>query len=387
MALPNIHITVNRSGLGQIAYTNDGIMGLIVSGASSGDLEVGKAYAIYGLADAERLGVEQEGDNAAAWKQIKEFYDEAGNGIKLWAILNGDNLMSTAVSGTTSTLSKLITAGAGEISAVGICRGKNHTGTIVNGLDEDVAVTMAAVQIAANNFQEQIMPFSAIIDGVGFTGDENTVANLHEGTKHRCSVLLAASQSDEVASIGQLLGRLASIPVQRKISRVKNGELTNLEGYLTDGESAVNRVGALNVLHDKGYIVYRTFPGRSGFFYSGDPTATLVTDDLNMISRNRIIDKVLKIAYSTYMEELDDDIPVTEEGTLHPAVSSYLQSKVEQQVNGNMIDEISSFSAFVDPNQNILSGTPLEIQLAIIPKGYLNTINVTIGFSNPLLND
>lgn len=384
MSLPNVTIVVNRSGLGLVDYTNDGIMGLIVSGAAVADkLEAGKAYAIYGLADAETIGIEESGVNAAAHKQIKEFYDEAGNGVKLWILVSDETLMSLNATGTTNNLRSLIEAAKGEISVVGICRGKTQSEVVVDGLNEDVWSTMGAVQILAEEYQGLIMPFSAVIDGIGFSGDASSTLDLTTKTQHRCSVILSASNSDEVASVGQFLGREASIPVQRKPSRIKDGSLTNEKAYLTDGVSIDGRVGSLNTLHDRGYIVYRTLVGKSGFFYSGDPTATAATDDLNTIARNRVIDKVLKIAYNTYSEELDDDVPVTETGTLQPAVCGYLQEKINKQVNGNMVDEISRFNSYVNPNQNILSGAPVEIQLSIVPKGYLSPIKVIIGFSNP----
>ena len=386
MGLPNVYITVNRSGLGLIAYTNDGIMGIVVSGASVVEgIQVGEPRAMYSLSDAENLGITED-DNPTAYKQIKEYYDEAGNGQKVWIVLSDGNSMSDSVSGTSNVVRTLIEAGNGEISLIGLCRGVNQSGSIVDGLDNDVAITMQAAQILADEYQEKIMPVSFVIDGIGFSGDENSVADLHTMTKHRCSIILAASEDDGVASVGQFVGRLASIPVQRKASRIKDGELTNLKAYLTDGATVDNRMPAMGVLHDKGYIVYRVIPGRTGYFYSGDPTATLPTDDLNIIARNRVMDKVIKIAYNVYSEELDDDVPVDDQGNVEPAVCGNLQTKIEQQVNGNMEGEISSFSAFVDPVQNILSGRPFEVVLSIVPRGYLNAINVTIGFTNPFNN-
>lgn len=390
MGLTNVIISVNRSGLGLVALTNDRIMGLILNGVAVVDLlELEKAYAIYGLAGAEALGItefdetgEAPGDNAVAWKQIKEFYDEAGNGAKLWFIVTDEDLMSSNAGGTANALITLIEAAKGEIAVVGLCRGAAQTDTTVDGLDEDVWLAMTNVQTLADEYQGKIMPFSAVIDGVGLS-DSEAALSLKTKTQHRCSVILAASDDDGVASVGQFLGRLAAGPVQRKASRVKTGALKNLNAYLTDGTSIEGRDGELGTLHDKGYIVYRGFPGRSGFYFSGDPTATAATDDLNIIARNRIIDKAIKIAYNTYVEELDDDVDMTDDGKLEPAVCASLQDKIDTQVNGNMSGEISKFSSLVDPNQDILSGLPLEVVLDIVPKGYLNTIRVTLGFVNP----
>jgi hypothetical protein len=387
MALPNVIITVNRSGLGLVSFTKDGIVGICLTGVSVlGKLELDKPYSIFSVADAVALGIGETGDNTPAYKQIKEFYDEAGEGKKLWIIVSDSTVnMPNKVNNANpeSPARKLLDKANGEIVALGVVRCSTEAGVPVDGFLPDLWETINNLQVLANNYQEKIMPFCGIIDGIGFTGDPDVAKDLHSMTKHRCTVILSASGDDSVASVGQFLGRLANNPVQRKASRVKSGGLTNLKGYLTDGQPVDDRMERMSNLHDKGYVVYRTFPGRSEYFYSGDPTATLVTDDLCVVARNRIIDKVIKIAYNTYTEELDEDVDITDKGTLEPAVCAYLKTKIEQQVRANTEGEISLFTAIVDSEQNILSGLPLKIKLQIIPKGYLNTISVELGFTNP----
>ena len=385
--LPNVNIVVNRSGLGLVAFTNDGIMGLVLTGIAAvvPGVQLLDPVSLYGIADAEAMSITEGGTNAAAWKQIKEFYQEAGNGTKLWIILSDEDKMSTNVYDTCAART-LVEKAKGEISLLGVVRGTTQGIIIVDGLNEDVVATITNAQLLAEEYQGKIMPFSVVIDGLGFDGDADVVSDLKEMTNNRCSIVLAAADSSKVSAVGQYLGRLAAIPVQRKASRVKDGPVTNMDGFLTDGDSVDNRDGILGTLHDKGYIVYRQFPHKAGVYFSGDPTATAATDDLSTIARNRIIDKVLKIAYNTYIEELDDDVPMTDAGKVAPAVCGYLKSKIELQVKSQMSDEISVFYAVVSDNQNILSGLPFEIELNIIPKGYLGTINVKIGFTNPYLN-
>lgn len=383
MGLPNVVILVNRNGLGLVSYSDDGITGLVLSGvAVAGKIQLQEPHLIYGLSGAEDIGVTETG-NAVAWKQIKEFYDEAGNGTPLYFILSSENIMSSNI-GDTAALGILLNYSQGKISLIGLGEGASQTGTIVDELDEDVLVAANAMQIYAENWAAKLMPFSAVIPGIGYGGDEATVADLKTYTKNRVSVLLACSEADKVVSVGQFLGREASNPVQRKPSRVRSGALTNLDGYLADGLSIEDSIERLGALHDKGYIVYRTFaPVKSGYFYSGDPTMCPDTDDLNTIARNRVIDKVTKYAYKTYIEELDEDVDVTDEGYLHPAKVGNLKSEVETAVRAACSGEISNFYADIDAEQNILSGAPFEITLNITPKGYLSNIKVTIGFINP----
>ncbi len=386
MSLTNVNITVSRDGLGTVSFTEDGIMGMCLTGAAVPEvLALNKPYAIYSTADAVKLGITKEGNNAAAYKQIKEFYDESGDGAKLWIIVGGTEVaMSAKVdnSDIASLARILLDKANGEIVALGITRGAALVEP-VDGLSADVWATINNLQILADNYQTKIMPFCGVVDGVGFTGDADMLKDLHGMSSHRATVILSASENDGVASVGQFLGRLASGPVQRKASRVKTGALTNLNGFLTDGKEVDDREESLGVMHDKGYVVYRKFRGKSGYFYSGDPTATKATDDLSIIARNRIIDKVIKIAYNTYIEELDEDVEMTDKGTLEPAVCADLKNKIETQVKANTKGEISSFTSEIDMEQNILSGLPLEITLQIVPKGYLGTIKVQLGFTNP----
>ena len=52
-------------------------------------------------------------------------------------------------------------------------------------------------------------------------------------------------------------------------------------------------VGASETLSTKGYITFRTFVGKAGYFFSDDHLATAVTDDYHSICNRRVIDKAL----------------------------------------------------------------------------------------------
>lgn len=389
MALPNVYIEVVRDGLGLVSTTNDNTMGICLSGvAVTGKLVLNQAFSIYSLEDAKKKGITPV-DNADAYRHVREFYDVAGQGKKLWIIVSplSTKLSATVkVDNSSAPARLLLSAAAGEISVLGITSSAAYTATVVDGLSDEVWKAQTDAQLLADEYGKKIMPFVSVIEGQKFSGEEDELKDLSQMDKYRTAIVLASTKTDGSASVGLVLGQLAALPVQRKISRVKNGQLPTDFGYLSDGVSVDDREFNLGVMHDKRYIVFRKFPNKSGYFFSGDPTAAAETDDLNIIARTRIMDKAVKIAYNTYVEELDDDVEITEEGTLHPAVCAYLQSKIEQQVNGNMQGEISSFNAAVDTTSNILSGEELRFFLTIIPKGYLNPIKVVLGFSNPFNN-
>ena len=64
----------------------------------------------------------------------------------------------------------------------------------------------------------------------------------------------------------------------------------------------------------------------------------------------------------------------------------YYQSLIERAIAQQMSDAISGFSAYVDPDQNVLGTSCLEVSLEIVPQGTLRKIVVNISFSNPYNN-
>lgn len=383
MALPNVSIEVNRSGLGQVSVSDDNIMGMILHGvAVPSKLTLDEPFVIYGVDDAEAHGIDAT-NNAAAHKQVQGFYAEAGNGAKLYVIVTGAAKMSADFA---RSANKLVEYAGGAISVIGVTQGTAQGTEVSGGLNSDVATAMTAAQTFAESCQAAIKPLNIVLDGAGYSGNAEDLTDLTTKGNNRVSVLLGAADASTHACIGLLMGRLATIPVQRKISRVKDGAVVGVEtAYLTDGEEIEGREATLDTIHDKGYIVLRQFTGLSGWYFSSDVTATADTDDLNTISHNRIVDKVIRIAYKTYVNEIDDDVDIdTTNGTIDATIISYLKGQIETQVNGNMADEVSQFYCDIRPDQNILSGLPLEIDLFIVPKGYLNNIKVKIGFTNPL---
>ena len=139
-------------------------------------------------------------------------------------------------------------------------------------------------------------------------------------------------------------------------------------------------------MHDAGYIIYRYFVGRNGYYFSDDPTAAPLSDDYSNITSGRVIDKAIILAYNAYIDEILDSVQIDDDGYLPQAVCTYYERLVENAVAVAMNGEISDFRAFIDPKQNILSSSMLSINCRIRPKGVLRDIIVNLGFENPALN-
>jgi len=46
-------------------------------------------------------------------------------------------------------------------------------------------------------------------------------------------------------------------------------------------------------------------------------------------------------------------------------------------------DECSAIDVYIDPKQNVLSGSPIKVSIKITPDGIAEAIEVDLGFKNP----
>jgi hypothetical protein len=97
-----------------------------------------------------------------------------------------------------------------------------------------------------------------------------------------------------------------------------------------------------------------------------------------------VIDKAHRIAYATFVDEIEDDVELDENGFLNPAVAKGYAAKIERAIRLGMADEITDVKCDINPAQDVLATDLITItKLGIIPFGYSSFIEVPLGFSNP----
>lgn len=387
MGLPKISFIIATSGLGLLTADIQKIPGLVITGNTVADkITIGESKQIFSLQDAQNIGI-TAADNPFAYKHVKAFYDYAGTNAELWIMLTSDATTMSAMADTTGNIAKkLINDAGGRIRVLGLIKESEGTETTGNGLDADVDLAAVKLQALADEFTEKYFPFRGIISGNNFTG---TVADLKDyttTTHNRVSILLANTDGEKEASIGLALGRLASTPVQRKMHRTRDGAVENFNAYFTNGEKVESLMSSWDAIADKNYIFLRNFAGKAGFYFTSDPTLTADNDDFNTLSNGFVMDKAIIIAYNVLVENLGDEIPVTDSGTIHPAIIKSWQSAVESNINGNMtnLGELSNCRCYIDETQDVLSSGTMEVEIQLLPVGYAEYINVKIGFTTSI---
>lgn len=383
--LPDIFIDVNKENLGQSLQTEDGIAGLIVTGASvSGKIQVDTPTTVFSLNDAIAKGITETGINSYAYKHVKQYYDEAGNGAELWVmVVSPDTLMSDMLDKTQNYALSLLDKAKGRIRLLAVSRKDTGVADTANGLDKDV-------DKAVLNAQQLILPYikrykeaSVIIDGVAYQGDPTELKDYRESNEEFVSVLMVNSDKTANASVGLLLGRLSKDPVQRNPGRIRSGKLPILEGFLTNGKSIDEQEDELNAIHKKGYIVMRSFIGRTGYFFSHALTCTTPKNDLNTIPRVRTIYKARRKAYDIFVDEILEEIPLEPNGKIAPSLIKSWEAKIETILNRDMTErgEISGVSAFIDADQDILGTNQMDMELKIQPLGSADYIKIKLGYT------
>lgn len=391
MPLPNIKIKLENGALGQVAATADGVAGLILTGTAVQDkVALNKVIQLSSTRDLKTLGITAD-NNPLVYKDVTAFYEQAGDGAELYLVIvpEATTLTQMCSAEDGSPLKKLIDYAKGRIRLVGINRiaPAEYEADTAQGIDADVITAAETAQNVAADYQAKIAPFRLLIPALSWTGTTENLFKPREASYNRIGVILAADQKiGDIASpaIGRILGRAAAIPVNYSIARVKSGTIA-AAGYMSDGRTPEECAGLHESLHDAGYIFYRTFIGKNGYYLNDDCMAAPLSDDYSSLNLGRVIDKAIIIAYTTYISEIQDSIEVDENGQLSQALCTYFESNIQNAIAAGMQNEISDFNVHINPKQNVLSTSTMDIGCAIIPKGILRTINLTLGFSNPAL--
>ena len=395
--LPRVKINFANGSLGSVVPSADCVAGLLASAVAISDTFVlGNAYLLHKPADLANLGV-TETNNACLYKHIQEFYDEAGEGAELWIMGVPNTVKPSEIADKDNALvpyaKNLIQIANGRLRFLGIAYepAANYEATITEGLDTDVwAAALKAQALAEWATNSLYAPLFVILAGRAF--DDANIPNLKDLTTfnyNRVGILIGDTVSEsESASVGLLMGRIAAIPVQRHIGRVRDGTLKILHAYVGDKDPSVANVEAI---HDKGYITFRTFTGKSGYFFTDDCLATAVADDYRSISRRRTIDKAFRIIYQTMLENVNDEIPITDEGYLVPSMVKSWESEIISAIATQMTsagelgndpsnsDDLG-VKVYIDPEQRVASTSKINVVAKIKPYGYAKYIDVELGF-------
>lgn len=371
---------------------------MVVNGSAvTGKLELGTAYVVRSLEGLAALGVTGEPDDANSYlyQCVELFYAEAGKGAELWVmVVASATLPSAMLDPNNDNAKKLIRASKGRVRTVVALTSATDTVAEDAALGSDVATAIAKGQALGEWATDTLYaPVLVLIEGKGYT-DAAAVAlpDLTEGTDNRVGVVIGQVMDGDTA-VGSLAaviaGRIAKIPVQRHIGRVRDGAL-KIESATIDGTVEIADAD-IDTVNDKGYITLTTHVGRSGYFVCDDHFATAVSDDYHSLARRRVVDKAYRIAHNTLLNYLNDEVACNGDGTIVAAVAKAWEADVvaaianQMTANGELgTDPADSrdkgVKCEVDREQNVVSTGKVKVRIAVKPYGYAKYVEAELGF-------
>jgi hypothetical protein len=383
---PTIKINHLNGQLGRITPTKDGVAGLILSGTAVLGMALTTPKQIFSLKGAEDLGMTAI-NNPFAYSEVADFYKKAGTGAELWLMLIADTTLLADVCNKNNNIArKLLDTADGTIRLLGINRKLPVGYTISNTACVDTDILQAKINLheLITEYRIAHKPLRAILPHLGFDNTKTgALYNFRQDTHNTIGIISWSAYTTGQPAIAHALGKLTTIPVQRNLGRVKDGDEGVLNAYFPDGTPVKSLESQWDALYDKGLIFLVKHYGRSGFFFVDDSTCAPLEDDYSQLSNGRTIDKAHVLAYNVLSNELLDEVEINDDGTLPASVTGYFQNEVENAIRAQMKNEISGVSAYVDPNQNVLSTSALNLRIKVRPKGQLKDIEADLSFDNP----
>lgn len=383
MSLPRVSILYSNGNLLQDVAAIDGIAALC--GTGSTPALQGVPNVVYNLTDAEEKGYTESAE-PDLYRHLKEFYSEVAGNQKLYVMTLASTVTMPQMLDNTNNdgAKKLLAFARGEVRLLAVYHkpAAGYNGG-VDFIDTQVQSAVTAAKTFCEARLKELTPIRVLIEGrVQNSEAVNTLqpATLSNGY---AGVVLGGTQTDGSASVGLTLGRAVKYGAEIKLGKVANGPLSIDTAYIADKD--ITQRFDLETLHDAGFISFMTHPQKGGIFFGIDRMCS--KDDYRLLAYGRIVDKAAVIAAAVYTEELESEVTVTPGGKIADVDIKHLESRITQQVNVAMGNQISDFQAVINPDQDIINTNTLNVQLRVLPLGYTTFINITLGLVAPGTNN
>lgn len=290
-----------------------------------------------------------------------------------------------------------------NITLFGTSAGINiPTGDYLGSYDEDTYRLLERIMKADTKFEIRGSEkndgfYTSLFDGLDdggtfvFDGLPSATFDVPDANIATAKMIIYTTNSgvnNHYSEIGLSLGRLASMPVQRNKGRVRSGALPGIIEAEFSGGVAYGEVSdtLTDNLHDKGYVFYRQFVEKSGWFFNSDCTCNAITSDFSFQNRTRTLDKACRIVRQVYVDELNDEVAVNQDGTLSPIVIRTFENRLNAALRTQMQErgEIVSYDVRIDPTQNVLATGLIKSTVRVRPFGTVSLIETTVEFETTL---
>lgn len=382
MPLNNVTFETVSGGLGRLPEGEDHISAIILDTTSIGSWDNSLGHRYLSLDQAENDGI-IEGDATYGLLHyfLEEFFRMAGSS-EVYVINSSD-------------------AGYGADGIVELTKGKLRQAYIYSDTNYAGLVAKAATVVTLSDAliekespclfilsvkDESTAISTSLVDLKTIDKDIISVVNFGDGSG-KGAALATALGVKYIPAGGTVLGMLSSAQVHESIAYKRKYPLADLteftEAVLSDGSSVRSTpIATLSDMNDKGYIFATVSQGLAGTYVHDTHTTAADTSDTRYMENVRTIQKARRVLYAALNIELNGPLTVDADGKLSPDTVQYFVNIASRQMDLMQNDgELSGFLVAIDPDQDVLSTSKLEITVKLQPRGVARQIAVNIGFA------
>ena len=269
---------------------------------------------------------------------------------------------------------------------------------VLNIFNEFEVGQIVSLQAACDVLEAEHKPVSVIYSAKVATFTIATLPDLRLQDAKNVSFVLGCDGAGKgsalnlgfpVAALGLTVGVISSGKVNENIGWVGRYNVAkniinefDVPKLLT-GELVKNLApSALDALNSKGYIFLLKHIGTAGTYFNDSHTAKIVSSDYAFIENNRTVDKAVRKVRTFLLPDLNAPLYVTTEGFLtEDTIASFRNSALRALEQMERDGEISAKDVIINPAQNVLTSSKLQITIKIVPVGVARNIEVNIGFA------
>lgn len=399
----DINITLGNGGLARDVTNYDAISGLALYTDLKAQSDFDTA-SITGITDTERIKAYTSLDEFEVatgitfnnvsteelWYQVKEFFRMAGNTKLYVGLFYNTNLEATPVPLTYSELKDMQTYANGEIRQIGV---------VASGVTLTEA-EVEKVQGIADELTEGHTPVSFIYGGdtssllltalpdlrtLSTTCPNVSTVILQDGDNYGASLAISKYS---IPAIGATLGAVSLANVNESIAWVNkfnmagSGELDT--PAFGDGSLFKNTLDAtLTQLNNYGYIFGIKHVGLTGTYLNDNHTNDIITSDYAYMSEVRVANKAAREIRTVMLPYLNSPVSIDPKTGYVSRLTILTWTNTINNVLTKMSSnaEISGYSVYINPAQNVLLTSTINVEVKIVPYGTAREFDITLGFA------
>lgn len=262
-----------------------------------------------------------------------------------------------------------------------------------------VSASITALQTIATTLESEDMPLIILLGAnvASLAG----LTDLSSGGRSNVSIVIGEDAGTAVAAmrttltksitcIGTVLGMVSKAQVHESIGWVQKFPAgIDVPGF-ADGTKVADTSNSTmfgsGSLDAKRFIFLRTYTGIAGSYLNDSHNLDLLTSDYNHIERVRTINKAIRGIRANLVLQLSGPVRVdAETGKLAADAVSYLEILANRALEEmEKAGELSGYKAVIDPNQDVLGTSTIEVVIQSVPVGVSRTFVVKIGFTTKI---